>query len=256
MKNQVVGVLLAGGTGSRLRPLTEHVNKHLIPVYMRPMIEYSLGTLLNMGLRQILIVTGREHMGQVVQLLGSGCDYGRGVDFTFKVQDAAGGIAQALGLAQEFAGGRKVAVMLGDNVFDDDQINGVTQAFAKSKEDYAVNFLAEVENPQAYGVATVKDDRIVKIIEKPKNTASRLAVTGLYLYPNDVFEKVATLKPSARNELEITDINNLYVREKRLHFHKVKAWYDAGEPEPWMRTQIYVSQNPKRFGPARFQLKA
>jgi len=252
---ECVGILLAGGTGTRMQPLTKHLNKHLIPVYMRPMIEYSLGTLLNMGLRNILIVTGREHMGQIVQELGSGADYGFGVDFTFKVQEQAGGIAEALGLAENFAAGRRIAVMLGDNVFDDDDIYQVTQKCCKTDPPYAANFLAEVSNPKAYGVASVKGDKILKIVEKPEHPESNLVVTGLYLYPSDVFQKVKNLTPSARGELEITDINNFYIQENKLHYHIVKNWFDAGEPEPWIQTQIYVAEHPHRFSKERFQLR-
>jgi len=251
---RMVGVLLAGGTGSRMHPLTIHLNKHLIPVYMRPMIEYSLGTLLNMGLRHILVITGRDHMGQIVQLLGSGADYGEGVDLSFKVQEKAGGIAEALNLAKPFAGNRKMAVLLGDNVFDDNSIHKTAQEFALAHENYAVNFLAEVKNPGAYGVATIENEHIIQIKEKPKNPATNLAVTGLYLYPSDVFDKISQLKPSQRQELEITDINNMYIEKKQLRFQKVNAWFDAGEPEPWMETQKYVANNQDHFPPSRFRL--
>ena len=255
LENHMVGILLAGGTGSRMHPLTIHLNKHLIPVYMRPMIEYSLGTLLNMGLRKILVVTGRDHMGQIVQQLGSGSDYGPGVDFTFKVQDQAGGIAEALGLAESFSNGKKIAVMLGDNVFDDDSIYRAVHDFAKANPPFAMNFLHAVDNPKPYGVATIKNDRIIKIVEKPKNPESNLIVTGLYLYPPDVFEKIKQLKPSARSELEITDINNWYIEKGILRYHEVKAWFDAGEPIPWMKTQDYVANHPDRFKENRFQIK-
>lgn len=253
--DQMVGVLLAGGTGSRMAPLTAHTNKHLIPVYMRPMVEYALGTLLNMGLRNILVITGRHHMGRLVEVLGSGMDYGEGVQFTFKVQERAFGIAHALGLAERFAMGRRVAVMLADNLIDDDRVFEVAQSFAKADPSYAVNFLTEVDDPRAYGVATVKNGQIEKIVEKPRQPESNLAVTGLYLYPADVFDKVRRLTPSARNELEITDINNMYVGESRLRYHEVDRWFDAGEPSPWMRTQRYVQEHPDRFKKARFRLR-
>ncbi len=249
-----VGVLLAGGSGMRMRPLTLHTNKHLIPVHMRPMIEYPLGTLLSLGIREVLVITGREHMGRVVEVLGSGRAYGDGVDLTYKVQDEAQGIAHALGLAEAFAAGRRVAVVLGDNVFDDDSIAPVARAFAKAEPPLAVNFLARVPNPGAYGVAEVADGRVKAIVEKPEVPSSDLAVTGLYLYPPDVFERVRRLEPSARGELEITDVNNAYAAEGRLLGHEVSRWFDAGEPEPWMRAQAWVTANPARFGPGRFRL--
>ena len=254
-RSDIAGVLLAGGSGKRMRPLTAHTNKHLIPVHMRPMIEYPLGTLLGMGLREILVITGRGHMGSVVDVLGSGQAYGDGVDLTYKVQDEAGGIAHALALAEPFVGGRKVAVVLGDNVFDDDGLVPAFDAFAAGDASHALNVLAEVGNPESYGVATLDEGRIAEIVEKPTQPASRLAVTGLYLYPADVFGKVAALEPSARGELEITDVNNLYATEGRLHAYETKNWFDAGEPEPWMRTQAYVADHPERFPPSRFRLR-
>lgn len=256
ISERVAGVLLAGGRGTRMRPLTEHVNKHLIPVHLRPMIDYALGTLLGIGLTDILVVTGRRHMGQVVDVLGSGSEYGDGVEFTYKVQDEALGIAHALGLAERFAAGRRLAVVLGDNVFDDDGIPAAAAAFAAAEPPAAVNFLAEVENPRAYGVATIRDGRIVEIAEKPETPASNLAVTGLYLYPNDAFERIRHLQPSGRGEFEVSDLNNAYAREGRLRHHVIERWFDAGEPDLWMRTQRHVETHPERFGEVRFRLGA
>jgi glucose-1-phosphate thymidylyltransferase len=255
LDDRMVGVLLAGGSGSRMRPLTLHTNKHLIPVYLRPMIEYALGTLLNMGLRNVLVVTGRHHMGKVVDVLGSGSAYGPGVELTYKVQDEPRGIAHALGLAERFALGRRVAVMLADNLVDDDRVYEAAHAFARAEPPYAMNFLARVKDPRAYGVATVKGGKVVKIVEKPKKPASDLAVTGLYLYPGDVFERVRRLSPSARNELEVTDLNNMYVAEGRMRCRRVSRWFDAGEPGPWMETQRYVEAHPERFPESRFRLR-
>jgi glucose-1-phosphate thymidylyltransferase len=250
----LTGILLAGGTGARLRPLTERVNKHLLPVYMRPMIEYALGTLLNLGLERILVVAGREHLGQVVDLLGSGERYGPRVDFTYKVQPRAAGIADAILRGHEFAAGRRVAVALGDNVFDDDgTLADAAAAFAAADRPLAVNFLARVPEAAQYGVATVQGDRILRIEEKPLHPTSDLAVTGLYLYPPDVFERAAALAPSPRGELEVTDLNNAYAAEGRLAYRVVERWFDAGEPGPWMRTQRYVEEHPERFGPERFR---
>lgn len=253
--SDMAGVLLAGGSGRRMLPLTAHTNKHLIPVHMRPMIEYPLGTLLGFGLREILVITGREHMGRVVEVLGSGQAYGDGVDLTYKVQDEAGGIAHALALAERFVGGRKLAVVLGDNVFDDDDLRGAVDAFAAADADYALNVLAQVPNPESYGVATLEEGRITNIVEKPTSPASQCAVTGLYLYPPDVFTKVTSLAPSARGELEITDVNNMYASEGRLQGYTTTHWFDAGEPGPWMRTQSHVAEHPERFTASRFQLR-
>ncbi len=249
-----VGVLLAGGSGSRMRPLTEHMNKHLIPVHMRPMIEYALGTLLALGLRQILVVTAQRHMGQIVELLGSGRRYGEGVELSYRVQDEARGIADALRLAESFAAGRRLAVILGDNVFDDDGLPAAQQRVQAAPGAMAGVFLAQVDDPRAYGVASLKGDRVVAIQEKPALPQSDLAVTGLYLYPPDVFDRIRALSPSARGEYEISDVNDAYARENRLLHHRVSAWFDAGEPGPWMKAQRYVAEHPKSFGPSRFGL--
>ncbi len=254
LSDKVAGILLAGGSGTRMRPLTRHRNKHLLPVHMRPMIDYALGTLLGMGLSDILVVTGRNHMGQVVDVLGSGSEYGDGVEFTYRVQDEARGIADALGLARAFAAGRRLAVMLADNVLDDDSPREALRAFAFAEPAYAVNFLAEVEDPSAYGVARLEGGRIAEILEKPADPPSSLAVTGLYLYPNDAFTFIDGLTPSQRGELEVSDLNNAYARDGRLEHHVVTNWFDAGEPEPWARTCRYVQDHPERFGDTRFRL--
>ena len=260
LSEHVAGILLAGGRGTRMRPLTQFANKHVLPVHMRPMIEYPLGTLLTLGLNDILVVTGRSHMGQIVDVLGSGSHYGEGVRFTYRVQDEARGIADALGLAEDFAAGRRLAVILGDNVFDaargeEDDLRPLVQAFATAVQPHAVNILTDVEDPRAYGVARMEDGRIQEILEKPDAPPSNLAVTGLYLYPGDVFEVVSELSPSARGELEISDVNNHYAAAGRLQHHIVERWFDAGEPGPWMRTQSYVAAHPDRFGPERFRLR-
>ncbi len=239
----------------RMRPLTRHMNKHLIPVHMRPMIEYALSTLLGLGIREILVVTGRGHLGSVVEVLGSGRDYGRSVELTYKVQDDAMGIAHALGLAERFAGGRRVVAILADNLHDDESIAPVVHAWSRAEPAHAMNFLTRVEDPREYGVATVADDRVVEIVEKPEVPASDLAVTGLYLYPPDVFDKIRELEVSERGEFEVTDLNNAYIREDRLRFHVVERWFDAGEPGPWMATQRYVESHPERFPEKRFRLR-
>lgn len=254
LSNLVAGILLAGGSGTRMRPLTQHRNKHLLPVHMRPMIDYALGTLLSAGLSDILVVTGRQHMGQVVDVLGSGTEYGPGVEFTYRVQEEARGIADALALARPFAAGRRLAVMLADNILDDDTPRQAISAFAEAEPPHAVNFLAEVDDPSAYGVARLQDNRIAEIHEKPATPPSKLAVTGLYLYPQDAFELIETLVPSQRGELEVSDLNNAYARAGRLDHHLVTNWFDAGEPEPWARTCRYVQDHPTHFGDDRFRL--
>jgi glucose-1-phosphate thymidylyltransferase len=219
------GVILAGGTGSRLFPLTKVTNKHLLPVGKAPMIFYPLAKMKEAGIREILIVTGKEHMGDVVSLLGSGTDLG--LDLTFRVQDQAGGIAQALGLAENFAKGDKIAVILGDNIFED-SIRDFVAEFEK-QESGAKILLKEVHDPERYGVAELDGNDVLSIEEKPKQPKSNWSVTGIYMYDSNVFEVVKTLKPSGRGELEITDVNNAYVRMGTLTSNKFIGWWtDAG----------------------------
>ena len=219
------GVVLAGGTGSRLFPLTKVTNKHLLPVGKAPMIYYPLAKMKEAGITDVLIVTGKDHMGDVVNLLGSGHELG--VELTYRVQDQAGGIAQALGLAENFAKGGKIAVILGDNIFEDD-ISEFVQNF-KAQEKGAKILLKEVHDPERYGVAELNGDAVVSIEEKPKNPKSNWSVTGIYMYDDRVFEIIKTLKPSGRGELEITDVNNAYVREGTLTSDKFTGWWtDAG----------------------------
>ncbi|MBC7320850.1 NTP transferase domain-containing protein [bacterium] len=226
------GIILAGGTGSRLRPLTNVTNKHLLPVGRYPMIFYPIYRLKQAGLRDILIVTGREHMGDVIELLGSGKDFG--VEFTYKVQDEAGGIAQALGLAEHFVGGGKCVVILGDNVFEDD-ITPYVKNFETQKEGAKI-LLKEVPDPQRFGVPVFRDGKIIAIEEKPKEPKSNFAVTGIYMYDSEVFDIIKTLKPSWRGELEITDVNNAYLKKGTLTYDVLKGWWtDAGTPESLFR---------------------
>ena len=219
------GVILAGGTGSRLYPLTKVTNKHLLPVGREPMIFHPVKKLIEAGIDEILIVTGIEHMGDVVTLLGSGKDFG--CRFTYKVQDEAGGIAQALGLARNFAGRDLLCVILGDNVFED-SIAPYVAAFREQARGARL-LLKQVHDPQRYGVAEVEGSRVVRIVEKPKEPKSDLAVVGIYFYDSEVFDVIATLKPSGRGELEITDVNNHYLREGKLHCDRLSGWWtDAG----------------------------
>lgn len=219
------GVVLAGGTGSRLMPLTKVTNKHLLPVGNYPMIYHPISKLRAAGIEEILIVTGREHMGDVVGLLGSGNEFK--VRFTYKVQDQAGGIAQALGLAEQFAAGSPIVVILGDNVFDDD-INPYVRNWERQASGARI-LLKEVEDPERYGVAEIQNGRVVGIEEKPANPKSRYAVTGIYLYDSNVFDIVKGLRPSRRGELEITDVNNAYLRRGELEYDILRGWWtDAG----------------------------
>ncbi|MEZ4751283.1 MAG: sugar phosphate nucleotidyltransferase [Bdellovibrionota bacterium] len=219
------GVVLAGGTGSRLFPLTKVTNKHLLPVGQKPMILHAVTKLVEAEIRDILIVTGVEHMGDVVNLLGSGKDYN--CKFTYKVQDTAGGIAQALGLAEDYCKDSKLTVVLGDNIFST-SLKKHAQNF-HDQERGAKILLSQVSDPQRFGVAEVSGNKIVSIEEKPSAPKSRYAVTGIYFYDSDVFNIVRTLKPSKRGELEITDVNNAYLQRGTLTFDVLEGpWTDAG----------------------------
>ncbi|WP_025720509.1 sugar phosphate nucleotidyltransferase [Paenibacillus sp. 1-18] len=219
------GIILAGGTGSRLYPLTKVTNKHLLPVGKYPMIFHSVFKLKQAEIQDILIVTGKEHMGDVVNLLGSGHEMG--VTFTYKVQDEAGGIAQALDLAEQFVGDDQMVVILGDNVFQDDIapfVDNFRNQIAGAKI-----LLQQVQDPHRFGVAELQEERIVSIEEKPKDPKSNYAVTGIYMFDHSVFEIVKTLKPSARGELEITDVNNAYIANGTLTYDILQGWWtDAG----------------------------
>lgn len=229
---------MAGGTGSRLYPLTKVTNKHLLPVGNKPMIYYPIEKLTQAGIDEILIVTGTEHVGDVVNLLGSGKDFG--CRFTYKVQDEAGGIAQALGLARNFAGGDSMSVILGDNIFEM-SLNDPVKNFDSSA---ASILLKEVDDPERFGVAEIEADKIKTIEEKPENPKSNFAVTGIYFYPPDVFDIIETLKPSGRGELEITDVNNHYVRENRMKFSVMDGWWtDAGTPNSYKKANELASEN-------------
>jgi glucose-1-phosphate thymidylyltransferase len=219
------GVILAGGTGSRLFPLTKVTNKHLLPVGREPMIFHPVKKLTQAGIEEICVVTGVEHMGDVVTLLGSGKDFG--CRFTYKVQDEAGGIAQALGLARNFAGKDLLCVILGDNIFQDSIAPYVTAFRAQGAG--ARLLLKQVHDPQRYGVAEVEGSRVLRIVEKPADPKSDLAVVGVYFYDAEVFDIIATLKPSGRGELEITDVNNRYLHAGKLHCDRLQGWWtDAG----------------------------
>ena len=222
------GVILAGGTGSRLLPLTKVTNKHLLPVYDRPMIHYPIECLARAGITEVLLVTGGNNVGDFIRLLGNGREFGL-KQLSYIYQQGAGGVAQALGLAESFADGEPICLLLGDNVLE--------YSIAPACENYrrqgsgARVLLAKVDNPSAYGVANVDTDgRVTGIVEKPQHPTSDLAVIGVYFYDAGVFDIIRTLKPSARGELEITDVNNVYVQHGRLQAEMIKGYYaDCGE---------------------------
>lgn len=235
------GVLLCGGTGSRLGMLTRITNKHLLPVYSKPMVLYPLQVLLDTGIKDILIVSGQEHAGHFLRLLGSGKVFN--ARFMYEVQDEAGGIAQALSLAEDFADKDNIAVILGDNIFEDN--------FAKDINIFksgAKIFLKETEAAKRFGVAEIKDGKVVNIEEKPRNPKSDYAVTGLYLYDTKVFDIIKNLKPSARGELEITDVNNHYIKNNEMGYAIVKGfWSDAGTFDSLFRASKLIMEKEKNL---------
>jgi glucose-1-phosphate thymidylyltransferase len=221
------GVILAGGTGSRLLPLTKVTNKHLLPVYDKPMIYYPLECMAKAGIEEVLLVTGGNNSGDFIRLLGNGRDFGL-KDLNYTYQDGAGGIAEALALAEHFAAGDSICLILGDNILEY-TIREACQKFSQSGHGAKI-LLSQVENPRAYGVAEMNGERVVRIVEKPKQPKSNWAVIGIYFYDKKVFDVVRTLKPSARNELEITDVNNAYIERGEMAYDKVAGfWADAGE---------------------------
>jgi glucose-1-phosphate thymidylyltransferase len=233
------GIILAGGTGSRLYPLTKVTNKHLLPVYDKPMIFYPIQTLIDAGIKEILIVSGRGHAGHFLELLGSGTDIG--VKFTYEIQEEAGGIAQALGLAESFADEDDVTVILGDNIFQDNIKKDVSNFKGGARV-----FLKEVPDAHRFGVAELKGDRVVGIQEKPREPKSNFAVAGLYIYSNNVFKVVKNLKPSTRGELEITDVNNYFVNNRTMEYRILDGfWSDAGTFESLLRAGVLIQEHSK-----------
>jgi glucose-1-phosphate thymidylyltransferase len=234
------GVILAGGLGSRLSPLTKITNKHLLPVHDRPMIYYPLQALINAGIRDILIVTGGNNAGDFLRLLGNGKEFGlKHINYTY--QEGEGGIAEALKLAEYFADNGKICVVLGDNIIENN-IRRAVMAFEKQERGAKI-LLKEVLDPQRFGVAEIKGDRIAGIEEKPKNPRSQYAVIGIYLYDAQVFNIARTLKPSARGELEITDVNNEYIRQGELTYDFLEGWWtDAGTFDSLLRASNLVAQ--------------
>lgn len=220
------GVILAGGLGSRLRPLTKVTNKHLLPVYDKPMIYYPIETLCKAGIKDIMIVTGGNSAGDFLRLLGNGSNFGL-KDIYYTYQEGEGGIADALKLCEHFAEGERIVVVLGDNIVEDD-IAPYVRRF-EEQDSGARILLKEVEDPERFGVPELDGERIVRIEEKPARPKSHYAVTGIYMYDRRVFDFCRRLKPSARGELEITDVNNAYIREGDLYYDVLDGWWtDAG----------------------------
>jgi len=235
------GIVLAGGTGSRLFPLTKITNKHLLPIYDRPMIYYPIQILVDAGIQEILIVTGGRNSGDFLRLLANGKEFGlKHINYTY--QEGEGGIADALALAEHFADGQKICVVLGDNIIEGN-IKDAADRF-RAQTDGAHILLKEVEDAGRFGVAEISGDRIIGIEEKPLHPKSNYAVTGIYMYDATVFEKIKTLKPSGRGELEITDVNNGYIREGKMSFSYLNGWWtDAGTFDSLLRATNLVAQS-------------
>jgi glucose-1-phosphate thymidylyltransferase len=235
------GIVLAGGTGSRLFPLTKITNKHLLPIYDRPMIYYPIQTLVDAGIRDILIVTGGRNSGDFLRLLANGKQFGLAhINYTY--QEGEGGIADALGLAEHFADGGKICVVLGDNIIERD-IRAAADQF-REQERGAHILLKQVPDAERFGVAELAGDRVVGIEEKPRKPKSNYAVTGIYMYDATVFDKIKTLVPSSRGELEITDVNNAYVNEGTMTFSFLEGWWtDAGTFDSLLRAANLVAQS-------------
>lgn len=232
------GIVLAGGTGSRLFPLTKITNKHLLPIYDKPMIYYPIQTLVDAGIKDLLIVTGGRNSGDFLRLLANGKEFGlKHINYTY--QEGEGGIAEALALAEHFAEGEPICVILGDNIIE----GSIRQPVADFKRQWrgAKILLKEVPDAQRFGVAEIEGDRIVGIEEKPKNPKSKYAVTGIYMFDSTVFEKTRQIERSARGELEITDVNNAYIREGTMSFSYLDGWWtDAGTFDSLIRAANLV----------------
>ena len=234
------GVVLAGGTGSRLFPLTKVTNKHLLPVFDKPMIYYPIQTLVDAGITEILLVTGGKNAGEFLRLLGDGKEFGlKHMNYTY--QEREGGIAEALSLAEHFADGKPICVMLGDNLIEYN-IRQAAESF-KQQDKGAKVILKKVPDAQRFGVAEIRGNQVVRIEEKPKAPKSDYAVIGIYFYDYSVFEKIHRLKPSGRGELEITDVNNFYIDEGTLTYEVLEGWWtDAGTFESLLRANNFVAQ--------------
>jgi glucose-1-phosphate thymidylyltransferase len=239
-EDKMKGVILAGGLGTRLYPLTKVTNKHLLPVYDKPMIYYPIQSLINAGIHDILIVTGGNNAGDFLKLLGNGKEFGlKHINYTY--QEGEGGIAEALRLAEFFASNEQICVVLGDNLIEKN-IRKAVENFQRQKKGARI-LLKEVPDPQRFGVPELKGDRIISIEEKPKNPKSRYVVIGIYLFDQEVFEIIKTLKPSDRGELEITDVNNQYIEKGLMSWDILEGWWtDAGTFESLLRANQLVAQ--------------
>jgi len=234
------GVVLAGGLGTRLRPLTRVTNKHLLPVYDKPMVFYPIQTLVDAGISDIMLVTGGNNAGDFLRLIGNGEEFGlRHMNYAY--QKSEGGIADALKLTRHFVGDDKVAVMLGDN-FVEGSVGQAVADFEKQPSGAKI-FLKEVDDPREFGVAVLEGDSVVQIIEKPKDPPTNLAVIGIYLYDADVFDICETLEPSDRGELEISDVNNEYIRRGAMTYEVIEGWWaDCGSFEALLRSSVLVAR--------------
>lgn len=234
------GVVLAGGLGKRLFPLTKITNKHLLPVYNKPMVYYPIMTLVEAGITDIMIVTGGDHAGNFLRLLGNGNEFGlKGINYAY--QEKEGGIAEALSLAEYFSDGDKLVVILGDNIFEKG-IKKEVEAFAAQPEGARI-IIKEVKHPERFGVAEFEGDKIAGITEKPETPATNYAVTGIYMYDSRVFDLIKTLKPSGRGELEITDVNNKYIEMDQLKYSKMDGWWtDAGTFDSLLNANQLVAE--------------
>ena len=233
------GLVLAGGTATRLFPLTIVTNKHLLPIYDKPMVYYPIQTLVNAGIEEILLVTGGKNAGDFLRLLGNGKEFGlKHLNYTY--QEGEGGIAEALGLAEYFAAGEPICVILGDNIIEGN-VRTAVENFKKQAGGAKI-LLKEVTDAQRFGVAEIKGDHVVGIEEKPKAPKSSYAVIGIYLYDSTVFQKIRRLKPSGRGELEITDVNNFYIQDEKLTYEVLDGWWtDAGTFESLLHANKLVA---------------
>lgn len=241
------GVILAGGTGTRLQPCTLVTNKHLLPVYKKPMVFYPLETLISGGIKEVLIVTGGNNAGDFIKILKDGRDFGlKEIHYTY--QEGSGGIAEALALAKDFADKEKIAVILGDNIFKDNIKKYI--ADFKNQEKGAKLFFKEVADPKPSGVGEFKNGKLIRIEEKPKEPKSNLIATGLYMYDNQVFDIIKSLKPSQRGELEITDVNNFYVQQGTATYEILKGfWSDAGTFDGLFKTAEFLRKENQEKSP-------
>lgn len=235
------GVLICGGHGTRLFPLTKTVNKQLLPVYNEPLVHYPLRTLIQAGVKEVMIVSGLGHAGQFLDHFGDNEEFSN-IRFEYAIQKNPGGIAQALGLARDFVGDDKVVAILGDNIYEDN-VSEAAKEFDKQGTG-AMVFLKEVPDPMRFGCPEFdKDGKIVRIIEKPKEPPSNFCVTGLYMYDNRVWDIIKNLKPSGRGELEITDVNNFYINEGSMKHHQINGeWIDAGTFDSLLKAGIFVAK--------------